>query len=57
VEEIKGLTDDYRKRGMTVTFLAPDQPEYGAWKSATAPLLKSTLGKLSPDVSALFAKE
>lgn len=54
VAEIDELAKDYEKRGMTVTFLAPDQPEYAQWKEETQPLLEAILGKLSPDVAALF---
>ncbi|OYW54928.1 MAG: hypothetical protein B7Z30_13625 [Rhizobiales bacterium 12-68-15] len=54
VAEIDDLTKAYRGRGMEVTFLQPDMPEYPAWQKATAPLLKATLAKLSPDVAALF---
>jgi len=58
VAEIDELTRAYRERGMEVIFLSPDQPEYAAWQTATAPLLKKTLSQLSPDVSRLFtAKE
>lgn len=54
VAEIQELAKDYEKRGMTVTFLSPDQPEYAQWKDATQPLLKAVLDNLSPDVAALF---
>lgn len=54
VAEIDELAKDYEKRGMTVTFLSPEQPEYAQWKEATQPLLQAILGKLSPDVAGLF---
>lgn len=54
VEEIDQLADTYRERGMTVTFLSSEHPEYGAWQSQTAPILEKTLSRLSPDVAALF---
>lgn len=54
VAEIQELTKDYEKRGMTVTFLSPEQPEYAQWKEATQPLLQSVLDNLSPDVAVLF---
>jgi TRAP-type C4-dicarboxylate transport system substrate-binding protein len=56
IEEIDVLTKQYRDRGMEVTILSPDMPEFAAWKTATAPLLDRTLKQLSPDVAALFAK-
>lgn len=55
VEEIAVLTKRYKDKGMTVTILEPEMPEFAAWKSATAPLLDAALKQLSPDVSALFA--
>ncbi|MGF7159110.1 TRAP-type C4-dicarboxylate transport system substrate-binding protein [Rhodoligotrophos appendicifer] len=58
IAEIDQLTKAYRDRGLEVTILTPDMPEFAAWKEATAPLLKSTLAGLSSDVSALIeAKE
>lgn len=54
VAEIDDLTKQYRDRGLEVTILKPDMPEFAAWQKATAPLLKSTLAKLSPDVAALI---
>ena len=54
VAEIDDLTKAYRGRGMEVTILQPDMPEYPVWQKATTPLLKATLAKLSPDVAALF---
>lgn len=55
VEEIAVLAKQYTDKGMTVTILGPEMPEFAAWKSATAPLLESALKQLSPDVAALFA--
>src|SRR3546814_4556456 len=46
VAEIDELAKDYEKRGMTVTFLAPDQPEYAQWKEETQPLLEE-IGRAS----------
>lgn len=57
IEEIDTLTKQYRDRGMEVTILTPEMPEFAAWKTATAPLLDRTLKQLSPDVSSLFAKD
>jgi len=54
VEEIGDLTKDYEKRGMTVTFLSPEQPEYPKWKNATGPLLKKIVDKLSPEMKSQF---
>ncbi len=54
VKEIDDLTKSYKDKGMEVTILTPDMPEFAAWKTATAPLLEGILKRLSPDVSALF---
>lgn len=54
VDEIGDLTKDYEKRGMTVTFLSPNQPEYPKWKNATGPLLKKIVDKLSPEMNSQF---
>lgn len=54
VAEIDDLTKAYRDRGLEVTILTPDMPEFAAWQKATAPLLKATLAKLSPDIAALI---
>ncbi|MEP9369537.1 TRAP transporter substrate-binding protein [Xanthobacter sp. VNH20] len=51
--EINELTKAYRDRGLEVTFLEPGTPDFAAWQKATAPLLKATLAKLSPDVAKL----
>lgn len=56
VAEIGELAKDYESKGVTVTFLSPDQPEYMQWKDATAPLMVAILQKLSPDMQALFVK-
>lgn len=55
VEEIDSLTKLYGERGMTVTFLKPDMPEYAAWSDATKPLLEAARKELSPEVAALIA--
>lgn len=54
VAEIDDLTKVYRERGLDVTILNPQMPEFAAWQKATAPLLKATLAKLSPDIAALI---
>lgn len=54
IAEIDDLTKQYRDRGLEVTILKPDMPEFAAWQKATSSLLKATLAKLSPDVAALF---
>lgn len=54
IEEIDQLTQSYKDRGLEVTILTPDMPEFAIWQEATAPLLKSTLASLSPEVAALF---
>ncbi|WP_342641562.1 TRAP transporter substrate-binding protein [Rhodoligotrophos ferricapiens] len=54
VEEIDQLTKQYKDRGLQVTILSPEMPEFAEWQKATAPLLKSTLSQLSPDVAALI---
>ena len=54
VEEIDQLTKQYKDRGLQVTILSPEMPEFVEWQKATAPLLKSTLSQLSPDVAALI---
>jgi TRAP-type C4-dicarboxylate transport system substrate-binding protein len=51
VKEIDDLTKLYKDRGMTVTFLSPEMPEYKEWQTITAPLLQSTMKRLSPDVA------
>jgi TRAP-type C4-dicarboxylate transport system substrate-binding protein len=56
VDEIGDLTKDYEKRGMTVTFLSSEQPEYPKWKNATGPLLNKTMDKLSQEMKSLFKK-
>jgi len=56
VAEIDELTKDYESKGVTVTFLSPEQPEYVQWKDTTAPLMTSILEKLSPDMQALFIR-
>ena len=56
VDEIGDLTKDYEKRGMTVTFLSPDQPEYPKWKDATGPLFNKIFDRLSPEMKSLFKK-
>lgn len=54
LSEINELAKHYEEQGMTVTFLAPEHPEYQAWQEATQPLLQDILGKLSPDIAGLF---
>ncbi len=54
VEEIDELANDYRERGLEVTMLTPDMPEFAEWQEATAPLLQNMLGQLSPDIAAFF---
>lgn len=57
LEEIDQLAKQYRERGMEVTMLNPDMPEFAEWQEATAPLLENMLGQLSPDVAAFFQGE
>lgn len=52
--EIETLAKVYRERGMTVTVLTPEMPEYAAWKAATEPFLAAKLKQVSPEVAALF---
>lgn len=54
VAEIDELAKAYRGRGMEVTFLSPDMPEYKAWQTETAPLLNALSKQLSPDIAALI---
>lgn len=54
IEEIDDLTKLYRERGLEVTILAPDMPEFAEWREATTPLLAQMLDTLSPDVARLF---
>ncbi|MEO3388073.1 TRAP transporter substrate-binding protein [Mesorhizobium sp. CAU 1741] len=54
VEEIDQLTAQYRERGMEVTILSPDMPEFAEWRETTAPLLTQMLETLSPEVARLF---
>lgn len=54
LSEIEELTGNYEERGMTVTFLSPELPEYTQWQEATQPLLEDILNELSPEVAALF---
>jgi len=53
--EIDSLTKTYEQRGLTVTFLRPEMPEYAAWRDATKPLLDKARKELSPEVAALIA--
>lgn len=46
------LADLYRAKGMTVTELTPDMPEYAAWVEATRPLMEAAEASLSPAVVA-----
>ncbi len=50
IEDRAGLADVYRDKGMTVTDLTPDMPEYKAWADATAPLMKQAEERLSDAV-------
>lgn len=54
IEEIDDLTKLYRDRGLEVTMLAPDMPEFAEWREATTPLLAQMLDTLSPEVAQLF---
>lgn len=56
IENRAGLADDYRGKGMTVTDLTPDMPEYKAWAEATAPLMQQAEEKLSKAVVAPVRK-
>lgn len=56
VTEIEQLTKQYGERGMTVTFLDPQMPEYAAWREATKPLLEKARKDLSPEVVALISQ-
>lgn len=50
IAEIDQHAQDYRSKGMTVTFLTSDSPQYSAWQKATAPFLEAALARLSPEV-------
>lgn len=51
--EIDHLAKAYREKGLTVTFLSPEMPEYAAFKTAFDPVMKASLKQLSPPVAAL----
>lgn len=51
--EIDDLTKAYRGRGLEVTILTPEMPEYKTWQTETTPLLASLVKQLSPDVAAI----
>lgn len=51
--EIGQLAKLYEDRGMTVTFLSSEMPEYELFKKAFDPVLAASLKQLSPDVAAL----
>ncbi len=53
IAEIEELTKAYRDRGMEVTILTPEMPEYKSWQSETGPLLSNLLKQLSPEVAAI----
>lgn len=53
--DLDALTELYRQRGMDITFLTPDMPEYAQWQDATRPLLDQALKNLSPDMARLIA--
>ncbi|TDR90365.1 TRAP transporter substrate-binding protein [Enterovirga rhinocerotis] len=55
LEEIEHLTKNYRDRGMTVTFLTEQMPEYAQFKTVFDPVLKAALKQLSPPIAALVA--
>jgi TRAP-type C4-dicarboxylate transport system substrate-binding protein len=46
------LAKEYAEKGMTVTSLSPEMPEYKLWAAATAPVLDSAGKTLSPAVMA-----
>ncbi len=52
--EIDQLSNTYRQRGMTVTFLTPSMKEFAAWRDATAPLLQAAKASLSPEMATLL---
>lgn len=57
LDNIGELTKSYRDRGLTVTFLSPEQPEFKQWETATAPILQNVLKDLSPDTQKMFSKK
>lgn len=56
IAEIDQHAQDYRAKGMTVTFLTSDSPQYAAWQKATAPFLEAAVGRLSPEVRSALKK-
>jgi TRAP-type C4-dicarboxylate transport system substrate-binding protein len=46
------LAKEYAEKGMTVTSLLPEMPEYKQWATATAPVLDGAAKALSPAIMA-----
>lgn len=56
IREIDTLSAQYRERGIELTILSPEMPEYAQWQEATKPLLETALGSLSPELADLIRK-
>lgn len=56
INEIDQHAQDYRSKGMTVTFLTPEAPHYAAWQKVTAPFLEVAVSRFSPDVRQALKK-
>jgi TRAP-type transport system periplasmic protein len=51
------LAKEYAEKGMAVTSLSPEMPEYKQWAEATAPVLESAGKTLSPAIMAPIRKQ
>jgi len=54
MRDIDTLTELYKERDLTVTFLNPEMEQFVEWQEATSPLRKEAFKALSPEMLALL---